>query len=58
MVGYPEYAGNDLQYVAASMRPEIEDAVEALLGMGAPYAAMSGSGSCVFGVFLSDAKRD
>ena len=43
--------GNVLQGVSEEMRKEIREAVEALVGDGAPVALMTGSGSAVFGVF-------
>lgn len=49
------YSGisNDLQSVVAAKHPEIEQIVDALLQAGASEAAMSGSGSAVFGLFTS-----
>lgn len=50
---------NDLQPVVAERHPEISRLVAALRGAGARNAAMSGSGSAVFGLFArrSDASR-
>lgn len=42
---------NVMQPVSAQMRPEIEQAVEALKANGAACALMTGSGSAVFGVY-------
>lgn len=42
---------NVLEPVSREMRPEIGQAVEALLASGASAALMTGSGSAVFGVF-------
>lgn len=43
--------GNALAPAAMAQRPEIARAIEALYAAGAGYAAMSGSGPSVFGVF-------
>ncbi|MGE0814250.1 MAG: 4-(cytidine 5'-diphospho)-2-C-methyl-D-erythritol kinase [Vicinamibacterales bacterium] len=43
--------GNDLEAPVARRHPRIRHAVRALTRQGAAYAAMSGSGSAVFGVF-------
>jgi len=43
--------GNDLQRVVAKRHPEIARLVSALKRAGASEAAMSGSGSAVFGLF-------
>lgn len=43
--------GNALEGVSLAARPEIGQAIEALLALGARAARMSGSGSAVFGVF-------
>jgi 4-diphosphocytidyl-2-C-methyl-D-erythritol kinase len=47
----PELLHNDLEAAASAICPEIQEAKEALLRHGALGAAMSGSGSAVFGVF-------
>ncbi|MFQ6091408.1 MAG: 4-(cytidine 5'-diphospho)-2-C-methyl-D-erythritol kinase [bacterium] len=44
---------NDLEKGVASKYPVIERAKEALLGEGASAAAMTGSGSAVYGLFLA-----
>jgi 4-diphosphocytidyl-2-C-methyl-D-erythritol kinase len=43
--------GNDLEVSVTSRHPEIAEVVGALRRRGASYAAMSGSGSAVFGLF-------
>src|ERR1051325_6797735 len=45
--------GNDLQAAVAKRHPEIARLVRLLTGAGAAEAAMSGSGSAVFGLFPS-----
>ena len=52
-------SGNDLQTVVAARHPEIARMVAALQRAGAGQAAMSGSGSAVFGLFArrTDATR-
>ena len=47
------YIGNVLEPVSAKRCPEIGEAVQALLSCGSRLAAMTGSGSAVFGVFSS-----
>jgi 4-diphosphocytidyl-2-C-methyl-D-erythritol kinase len=51
--------GNDLQAPVAARHPEINRIAKALGRAGASYAAMSGSGSAVFGLFQrrGDAER-
>ncbi len=46
--------GNDLEGITASRHREILDLKQALLGVGAVKAQMSGSGPTVFGVFASE----
>jgi 4-diphosphocytidyl-2-C-methyl-D-erythritol kinase len=43
--------GNDLQELVAARHPQISRIASALVGAGAFHAAMSGSGSAVFGLF-------
>jgi 4-diphosphocytidyl-2-C-methyl-D-erythritol kinase len=43
--------GNSFEPVISRMRPEISRGKSLLLGAGASFAAMSGSGSSIFGVF-------
>jgi 4-diphosphocytidyl-2-C-methyl-D-erythritol kinase len=50
--------GNDLQDVVAARHPEIVRIVGALRRAGASHAAMSGSGSAVFGLFASRRAAD
>ena len=45
--------GNDLEKYVSRRYPVIEEAKAALLSEGAVATAMTGSGSCVYGVFLS-----
>jgi 4-diphosphocytidyl-2-C-methyl-D-erythritol kinase len=47
----PVLPGNDLQSAVARRHPEIASIVSALNRLGSTYAAMSGSGSAVFGLF-------
>lgn len=49
---------NDLEPQVAAHHPEIEQMVRALRRCGARYAAMSGSGSAVFGLFDSRKAAD
>jgi 4-diphosphocytidyl-2-C-methyl-D-erythritol kinase len=42
---------NDLEPAARSLRPEIDEALEALRGVGAPVALLSGSGPTAVGLF-------
>ena len=44
---------NDLQPIVAARHPEIRRIVSSLLEAGSACAAMSGSGSAVFGLFAS-----
>lgn len=44
-------SGNDLQAVVVARHPEVGQLIEALKRAGASQAAMSGSGSAVFGLF-------
>ena len=50
--------GNSLLPAALSQRPPIADAIAALYSNGADFAAMSGSGSCVFGLFADEQTFD
>lgn len=52
--GWPPWAvdlRNDLEPPVARRHPQVRHAVSALVRLGARHAAMSGSGSAVFGVF-------
>ncbi len=48
---YAELLVNDLQPAALSLRPEIEEALEALRGAGAAVAMVTGSGPTAVGLF-------
>lgn len=48
---YADLLVNDLEPAAISLRPSIADALASLREAGAPYAAMTGAGSTVFGLF-------
>jgi 4-diphosphocytidyl-2-C-methyl-D-erythritol kinase len=48
---------NDLQTPVSRRHPAIQDAIEACYRQGAVAAAMTGSGSAVFGVFSMDQRR-
>jgi 4-diphosphocytidyl-2-C-methyl-D-erythritol kinase len=48
------YAYNDFEDTVFKAHPEIADIKQRLLDAGAIYAAMSGSGSTVFGLFQND----
>lgn len=50
---YGHLLANDLQAAAVSLRPGIEDALEALRRAGAPLVLMSGSGPTACGIFES-----
>lgn len=45
------FARNDLEPLAAALHPEVRELKRVLMDTGAVYAAMSGSGPTVFGVF-------
>ncbi len=47
-------AGNVLAQASEALRPQIAEAAAALTACGADYAAMTGSGSAVFGAFASE----
>ena len=49
-------AGNVLEAASAAYRPQIAEAVETLRAVNADYAAMTGSGSAVFGAFADEAE--
>jgi 4-diphosphocytidyl-2-C-methyl-D-erythritol kinase len=51
-------AQNDLESAVAKRHPEISQIASALRSAGASYAAMTGSGSTVFGLFDSKAAAD
>ncbi len=54
---YPEHLVNDLQPAAISLRPEIEEPLEALRAAGAAHAMVTGSGPTAFGLFEDLAAR-
>ena len=47
---------NDFEETVCKVHPEIAEIKQRLLGAGAIYAAMSGSGSTVFGLFQNNAE--
>jgi 4-diphosphocytidyl-2-C-methyl-D-erythritol kinase len=49
---------NDLQPAALSLRPELQDRLDALIGAGALGAAVSGSGPTCFGLFADREAAD
>ncbi len=49
---------NDLQPAALSLRPELQDGIDALLEAGALAAGLSGSGPTAFGVFSGPAEAE
>jgi 4-diphosphocytidyl-2-C-methyl-D-erythritol kinase len=49
---------NDFESVVFSLHPQLESIKKKLRKLGARPALMSGSGSCVFGVFESREQRD
>lgn len=51
-----EIASNDFEEFAFNKYPEIENIKNSLIGSGALYASMSGSGSTVFGIFSDEVK--
>jgi 4-diphosphocytidyl-2-C-methyl-D-erythritol kinase len=46
----PALLGNDLERAAVSLRPEIGDALDAVVSAGATHAMVSGSGPTVLGL--------
>ncbi len=48
---HPELLVNDLQPAALSLRPELDELIGGLLGAGAAYAGVTGSGPTVFGLY-------
>jgi 4-diphosphocytidyl-2-C-methyl-D-erythritol kinase len=50
-LSYPQLLVNDLEPAARSLRPAIGEALEALRGVGAPVALLSGSGPTAVGLF-------
>ncbi|HEX6457251.1 MAG TPA: hypothetical protein VF009_12115 [Solirubrobacterales bacterium] len=58
-LAYPDLLVNDLTEAALSLRPEIDEALQALRAAGAPVAILSGSGPTAVGLFddLAAAQR-
>jgi 4-diphosphocytidyl-2-C-methyl-D-erythritol kinase len=50
-LAFAELLVNDLEPAARSLRPDIGEALEALLDAGAPLAMLTGSGPTAFGLF-------
>ena len=50
-LAFSELLVNDLEPAARSLRPDIGDALDALLAAGAPHALLTGSGPTAFGLF-------
>jgi 4-diphosphocytidyl-2-C-methyl-D-erythritol kinase len=55
---YTEHLVNDLEPAALAMRPEIDDALEALREVGAGHAMVTGSGPTAFGLFADQDAAD
>jgi 4-diphosphocytidyl-2-C-methyl-D-erythritol kinase len=53
-----EALGNDLQPAALSLRPDLQDRLDALMAAGALGAAVSGSGPTCFGLFAGRAAAE
>ena len=49
---------NDFEEPVFIAHPQVKEIKESLYNQGAVYAAMSGSGSTVFGIFEQDAKPE
>ena len=49
---------NDFEQSVFALHPEIGDIKQRLYDLGAVYAAMSGSGSAVFGLFRNEIQLD
>ena len=52
-LGYREHLVNDLQPAAVSLRPQIEEALAALVDSGAAHAMVTGSGPTAVGLYES-----
>jgi 4-diphosphocytidyl-2-C-methyl-D-erythritol kinase len=52
-LAYPELLANDLEPAARSLRPGIDEALDALRAAGAAHALLTGSGPTAFGLFES-----
>ncbi|MBM3667052.1 MAG: hypothetical protein FJW90_06150 [Actinobacteria bacterium] len=57
-LSYPENLVNDLQQAAASLRPEVCLAIDALEGAGGASAMVTGSGPTAFALFVDRAAAD
>lgn len=55
---YAALLSNDLEVAALSLRPEIRDALDALRGVGAKAAFVSGSGPTIVGLFDDIVRAD
>lgn len=55
---WSELPMNDFETAVFTQRPELHEARERLVTLGARTARMTGSGSAIFGVFASSAERD
>ncbi len=53
-VAFSKASGNVLQQALEPQKPQISEGIAALYACGADYAAMSGSGSAVFGAFTDE----
>ena len=53
VTSWPEYLHNDLETPVFHLYPQLAEIKQSLYDRGAVYAAMSGSGSAVFGLFES-----
>ncbi len=51
---WQQVIGNDFEHSIFPAHPAIAAVKEELLGQGAAYSAMSGSGSAVYGIFMND----
>ena len=50
----PDVGNNDLEQITLSSYPEVERLKQSLLGLGASFVLMSGSGPTVFGIFANE----
>ena len=55
---WKEYISNDFEIPMYKMHPELEGITQQLYDQGAIYAAMSGSGSTLYGIFEKDKKAE
>ena len=54
MDDWPTFLVNDLEPPVMAMLPVVGDLKDQMMELGATYAAMSGSGSSVFGLFQQE----